>query len=69
MSTAQTTEGAVSVSSTPAGASTKRLPRRLLWIGLAVVVLALVPLLAGNFTVSLLNDIGIGALVALGWCC
>lgn len=66
MSTAQTTDGAVPVSSTPAGASAKRLPRRLLWTGLAVVVLALVPLLAGNFTVSLLNDIGIGALVALG---
>ncbi len=40
--------------------------RRLLWIGLVVVALAVVPLLAGNFTVSLLNDIGIGALVALG---
>ncbi|MBA3479835.1 MAG: branched-chain amino acid ABC transporter ATP-binding protein/permease [Lautropia sp.] len=34
----------------------------------AVVVLALAvaPAIAGNFTVSLLNDIGIGALVALG---
>jgi ABC-type branched-subunit amino acid transport system permease subunit len=31
-----------------------------------VVVLALVPAVAGSFTVSLLNDIGIGALVALG---
>jgi ABC-type branched-subunit amino acid transport system permease subunit len=31
-----------------------------------VVVLALVPVVAGSFTVSLLNDIGIGALVALG---
>lgn len=40
--------------------------KRLLWIGLVVVALAVVPLLAGNFTVSLLNDIGIGALVALG---
>ncbi len=37
-----------------------------LWIGLLVVVLALLPAVAGNFTVSLLNDIGIGALVALG---
>jgi branched-chain amino acid transport system permease protein len=31
-----------------------------------VVVLALAPLFAGNFTVSLLNDIGIGSLVVLG---
>ncbi len=31
-----------------------------------VLLLALVPLVAGNFTVSLLNDVGIGALVALG---
>ena len=37
-----------------------------LWIGILVVVLALLPAVAGNFTVSLLNDIGIGALVALG---
>lgn len=67
MSTAQTTEAAVSVErGTVAGTSARRIPRRLLWIGLVVVVLALVPLLAGNFTVSLLNDIGIGALVALG---
>ena len=36
------------------------------WIGLVVVALAVAPMLAGNFTVSLLNDIGIGALVALG---
>lgn len=31
-----------------------------------VVAFALAPLLVGNFTVSLMNDIGIGALVALG---
>lgn len=31
-----------------------------------VVAMALVPVLLGGFTVSLLNDIGIGALVALG---
>ena len=40
-------------------------PRTVL-LAAAVVVLAAVPLVAGNFTVSLLNDIGIGALVALG---
>ena len=39
---------------------------RLAGIGAIVILLAAVPLLAGNFTVSLLNDIGIGALVALG---
>ncbi|MDM0024322.1 branched-chain amino acid ABC transporter ATP-binding protein/permease [Variovorax saccharolyticus] len=36
------------------------------WIGLVILALAIAPMLAGNFTVSLLNDIGIGALVALG---
>ncbi len=41
-----------------------RLPR--LAAIVVVVVLALVPVFAGNFTVSLLNDIGIGALVVLG---
>lgn len=67
MSAAQTSEGAVAVErGAVAGTPAKRVSRRLLWIGLVVVVLALVPLLAGNFTVSLLNDIGIGALVALG---
>ncbi|MDM0034757.1 branched-chain amino acid ABC transporter ATP-binding protein/permease [Variovorax sp. J22P271] len=35
------------------------------WI-VVIVALAIAPMLAGNFTVSLLNDIGIGALVALG---
>ena len=37
-------------------------------VGLAVlaVAISLVPILLGSFTVSLLNDIGIGALVALG---
>ena len=37
-------------------------------VGLAVlaIAMALVPILLGGFTVSLLNDIGIGALVALG---
>ena len=39
---------------------------RMVLLAAAVVALAIVPLFAGNFTVSLLNDIGIGALVALG---
>ena len=39
---------------------------RRLWLGLVVLAFALAPLVAGNFTVSLMNDIGIGALVALG---
>ena len=39
---------------------------RRLWLGLLVLAFALAPLVAGNFTVSLMNDIGIGALVALG---
>ena len=39
--------------------------RRLLIVGL-VVAIAITPALLGSFTVSLLNDIGIGALVALG---
>jgi branched-chain amino acid transport system permease protein len=42
------------------------LANRRLWIGIVVFALAIAPALAGNFTVSLLNDIGIGALVALG---
>lgn len=42
------------------------LSQRRVWIGLVVAALAVAPMLAGNFTVSLLNDIGIGALVALG---
>ena len=37
-----------------------------LLIGGIVAALAVAPMLVGNFTVSLLNDIGIGALVALG---
>jgi branched-chain amino acid transport system permease protein len=37
------------------------------WIAAAVVLaFAMAPFFAGNFTVSLMNDIGIGALVALG---
>src|SRR5258706_2443412 len=40
-------------------------PRRLL-LGAAVLLLAAAPLVLGNFAVSLLNDIGVGALVALG---
>jgi len=40
--------------------------KRMAWIAGVIVVLALVPAVAGSFTVSLLNDIGIGALVALG---
>ena len=39
--------------------------RRLL-VGAVVVVLAILPFVLGDFGVSLLNDIGIGALVALG---
>ncbi|MDL9998535.1 branched-chain amino acid ABC transporter ATP-binding protein/permease [Variovorax sp. J22P240] len=42
------------------------LVQRKLWIGLVVAAIAIAPAVAGNFTVSLLNDIGIGALVALG---
>jgi len=39
---------------------------RLALLALVVAAFALAPLFAGRFTVSLLNDIGIGALVALG---
>src|SRR6476660_4114012 len=39
---------------------------RAILLGLVVAALAVAPAFAGNFTVSLLNDIGIGALVALG---
>ena len=35
-------------------------------VAIVVIGLAITPLFAANFTVSLLNDIGIGALVALG---
>jgi len=48
------------------GFSMNLLRTRNFWIGLVIVALAIAPMLAGNFTVSLLNDIGIGALVALG---
>ncbi|WP_213954142.1 MULTISPECIES: ATP-binding cassette domain-containing protein [unclassified Variovorax] len=37
-----------------------------LLIGVVILAIAVAPLLLGNFTVSLMNDIGIGALVALG---
>ena len=40
--------------------------RGLVWIAIVVIALALAPAVTGTFTVSLLNDIGIGALVALG---
>jgi branched-chain amino acid transport system permease protein len=40
--------------------------RRHVLLGAVVVALALAPLVFGNFGVALLNDIGIGALVALG---
>jgi branched-chain amino acid transport system permease protein len=40
-------------------------PRHLL-LGAVVLAIAVAPLVLGNFAVSLLNDIGIGALVALG---
>ena len=39
---------------------------RMLLAAAIVLLLALVPMVAGNFTVSLLNDVGIGVLVALG---
>ena len=39
---------------------------RLFIVALVVAALALAPLVLGSFSVSLLNDIGIGALVALG---
>ena len=39
---------------------------RTMVVALIAIALALAPLFAANFTVSLLNDIGIGALVALG---
>lgn len=59
-------EAAGAASKPAEGRSMNLASKRLLWIGLVVVAMAVVPLLAGNFTVSLLNDIGIGALVALG---
>jgi branched-chain amino acid transport system permease protein len=40
--------------------------RHIALLGAVVVVVAIAPALVGNFGVSLLNDIGIGALVALG---
>ncbi len=40
--------------------------RRAVLLALVVVALAVAPALIGTFTVSLLNDIGVGALVALG---
>jgi branched-chain amino acid transport system permease protein len=44
-----------------------KLPRgRAIATGILILALAITPLIAGNFVVSLLNDIGIGALVALG---
>jgi len=39
---------------------------RMFLVAAVMLLIALVPLLAGNFTVSLFNDVGIGALVALG---
>ena len=43
-----------------------RLPPRTMLIAAVAIALSITPLVAGNFAVSLLNDIGIGALVALG---
>ena len=40
--------------------------RPLILCAVVIAALAVVPALFGSFTVSLLNDIGIGALVALG---
>lgn len=39
---------------------------RMILLGVAIALVALAPLFLGNFGVSLLNDIGISALVALG---
>ena len=39
---------------------------RLLFLGAVVLAAGVAPLVLGNFAVSLLNDVGIGALVALG---
>ena len=42
-------------------------PRHRRWLAAGIVlVMAILPLIVGRFTVSLMNDIGIGALVALG---
>jgi len=40
--------------------------RPMILCAVVIAALAVVPALFGSFTVSLLNDIGIGALVALG---
>lgn len=40
--------------------------RRMILLGVVIALVALAPLVLGNFGVSLLNDIGISALVALG---
>ncbi|VWX55882.1 Branched-chain amino acid transport system permease protein [Burkholderiales bacterium 8X] len=51
----------------PASGSTGNAARtRMLVVGIVVLAIAVAPWIAGNFTVSLLNDIGIGSLVALG---
>ena len=42
------------------------LRNRMLLVGIVVAAMAFAPVLASNFTVSLMNDIGIGSLVALG---
>lgn len=46
--------------------SKSRVSRFRLLIALIVAAIALAPMVLGNFSVSLLNDIGIGTLVALG---
>src|SRR4051794_15473936 len=48
----------------PSGAPVSQAGR--IAIVVAIAGIAVAPLFAGSFTVSLLNDIGIGALVALG---
>lgn len=50
----------------PGDKKMNRISRFRLLIALLVAAIALAPLVLGNFSVSLLNDIGIGTLVALG---
>src|SRR5690349_19339481 len=60
-------QGVVSAKPTGEGENKmNRVSRFRLLIALLVAAIALAPLVLGNFSVSLLNDIGIGTLVALG---
>src|SRR5437868_12450605 len=64
------TPGRSQVRIPPRGDGAKRLggymKARLLLVAVVVAAIAIAPSLIGKFGVSLLNDIGIGALVALG---